>query len=247
MQLGLMNKIPKTIWMPVAVIAAIYAIWSIVYPSGTWRYRMTVSVETPEGIKTGSAVREIHAYSYPQLISTTSATVQVSKGEAVVVDLGKRGVLFALIGEDYGHRIIFDVFPGHHGTTSKGIRYYRSLKDAKVTLEPDKYPTFVRFLNINDPETVQQVSRADSLDRLRKINPKRSKESLASFEEAFGSGIRVKEVSIEITRDKITSGIQQYLPWLANTNGYLDGQYLGGGPELSNILHTGYFQKGEKQ
>jgi len=24
--------------------------WHIVYPSGTWRYKMTVVVETPEGI-----------------------------------------------------------------------------------------------------------------------------------------------------------------------------------------------------
>jgi len=29
------------------------------YVSGTWRYKMTVVVETPEGIKSGSAVREV--------------------------------------------------------------------------------------------------------------------------------------------------------------------------------------------
>jgi hypothetical protein len=27
--------------------------------AGSWRYKMTVEVETPEGLKTGSAVREV--------------------------------------------------------------------------------------------------------------------------------------------------------------------------------------------
>jgi hypothetical protein len=32
-------------------------------PSGTWRYKMTVEVETPEGIKSGLAVREVTIHS----------------------------------------------------------------------------------------------------------------------------------------------------------------------------------------
>ena len=34
---------------------------SDLYVSGTWRYRITVEVETPEGLKSGSAVREAWA------------------------------------------------------------------------------------------------------------------------------------------------------------------------------------------
>lgn len=34
-----------------------YVSWTILYPSATWRYRLTLEVETPEGVKTGSSPR----------------------------------------------------------------------------------------------------------------------------------------------------------------------------------------------
>ena len=42
-----------------AVVGVGYVACAEMFPSGTWRYKMTVTVETPEGIKTGSAVREV--------------------------------------------------------------------------------------------------------------------------------------------------------------------------------------------
>ena len=57
-----MKRIPKSVWFLV-VLAVLYGsaklIWRQAYPSGSWRYKMTVVVQTPEGIKTGSAVREV--------------------------------------------------------------------------------------------------------------------------------------------------------------------------------------------
>src|SRR4051812_15423843 len=78
-------------------------------PSGsgdTFRYKMTVTVTTPEGDKTGSAVREVSVTHGLHLTPEMQPAVHL-KGEAVVVDLGSRGVLFALLngyylGSDYG-------------------------------------------------------------------------------------------------------------------------------------------------
>jgi hypothetical protein len=70
-----MKKIPQFVWLLVGLVAVATSLycggriaWDTVYPSGTLRYKMTVSVETPEGIKTGSAVREIYFYRTPQLV-----------------------------------------------------------------------------------------------------------------------------------------------------------------------------------
>ena len=34
-------------------------LWNANHPSGTWRYKVTVEIETPEGVKSGSAIRQL--------------------------------------------------------------------------------------------------------------------------------------------------------------------------------------------
>ena len=102
---------------------------SDLYVSGTWRYRITVEVETPEGIKTGSAVREVsNAASSIRFGFPESTSPPEVRGEAVVVDLGERGVLFALIDWD-SWREVSETFPY---TAAKGIpdriRHFKNLK-----------------------------------------------------------------------------------------------------------------------
>jgi hypothetical protein len=78
-----------------------YAAKDYVVPT-TWRYKITIEIETPEGIKTGSAVREVRAWkNAAKIINPDVAPIEYEViGEAVVVDLGKRGVLFGLIDWD---------------------------------------------------------------------------------------------------------------------------------------------------
>ena len=45
----------------VLVAGTAFAMSDYIVPS-TWRYKITVEVETPEGIKSGSAVREVRAW-----------------------------------------------------------------------------------------------------------------------------------------------------------------------------------------
>jgi hypothetical protein len=62
------KKIPKKFLVLAGLLAAIYIAWDTAYPHGTMRYKMTVTVETPEGIKTGFAVREVSMRRYPQIL-----------------------------------------------------------------------------------------------------------------------------------------------------------------------------------
>lgn len=216
------------------IIAAAFALlvtgaitwWNYEFPSASWRYKITVEVETPEGIKTGSAIREIHAISSIKIGDTGGGAAGV-KGEAVVVDLGERGALFATIGEDFGYSVMFKAFPySKGGLTKEGMEYYSSLKDAKANLlEIEALPRFVKFRTLNDPLSVKLVDIHD-------------------LAKDFGEGVKIKEVTIETTTEPVTWGlVERFLPWLTEEK----GGYLGGvkfAQEAPLGMHTGYFQTG---
>ncbi|HTK84182.1 MAG TPA: hypothetical protein VL625_03765 [Patescibacteria group bacterium] len=95
-----MNKIRLNGWFLTFAIALAllgylyidYQEYKQKYSAASGRYKITVTVETPEGLKTGSAVREIYAKSGgPTMLAEASSGHVDATGEAVVVDLGKRG------------------------------------------------------------------------------------------------------------------------------------------------------------
>ena len=198
---------------------------------GTWRYKLTVNVDTPEGLKSGSAVREVEVCLVDHLVpEVADADVKV-RGEAVVVDLGKRGVLFAIMDTDGSYQIVFEAFPGAYGLTKEGIDYYSKLKASKIITDPKKYPEYAQLITFSDLKNPLTVMA---------IHPEKP-------DNILGYGVKIKDIAIEMTDKPVTWKINQWLPWLVKNNGgYLDGQFAGGGPELSNILHGGNFRRGQK-
>ena len=220
---------------------------SDIFVSGKWRYRMTVTVETPEGIKTGSAVREIRVEKGLNLLPEMGASIELT-GEAVVVDLGKRGILFGLIDGDRASDIVFDAFPLKDVAplSAEGIRYYSALKNAKVVLQPEKYPTFVKFRELNDPKSVEEVQskiRA-GLNQSQNLPPPAS-----SIEKAFGEGVAIKQVTIEMIEDSPKKTVGKFLAWLPDYYGkMLDGRRynsIEAENKLANRLSSGAFSTGD--
>lgn len=200
----------------IAVFAAGAMGMSDLYVSGTWRYKMTVVVETPEGIKTGSAVREVQAKRQRSILTSIGEITKTFViGEAVIVDLGERGVLFKLMDIDGSHGVVYEAFPFPDGAplTPEGVQYYDSLYekvgDQKFSLErrSDHYPGFATFTDLNDPKSVKGV-HPDKLD------------------EHFGEGVRIKEIFVQMTDEQVTDIMMRWLPWLASRKG-VQG-YLGG-------------------
>jgi|AntRauTorcE11897_2_1112592.scaffolds.fasta_scaffold02754_1 hypothetical protein len=107
--------------MAVAMLMPVTACTFAGGSNGGYHYKVIVSVETPEGIVTGSAVREV-SFSDGIRLSESGPSIR-PKGEAVVVDLGDRGVLFALTSFD-DYRKVFATFPGPPGLTPEGIDFY---------------------------------------------------------------------------------------------------------------------------
>lgn len=211
------------------LIALLTGWWRYEFPSATWRYKMTVTVETPEGLKTGYAVREVVFTDGPKLLPDVAGANWGVRGEAVAVDLGQGKYLFALMDIDGSYRIVYDAFPHQSENVHEYIHYYKSLTGQKKVLEHNQYPTLVTFTDIKDPKSVVAVA----VDNL--AGP-------------FGAGVTLKDITLEMTEEEVTWGIETYLGWLDTVKGgYLDGQFAGGGPELSNILHGGNFKKGKQQ
>ncbi|MBL8712983.1 MAG: hypothetical protein JNM12_08790 [Alphaproteobacteria bacterium] len=173
----------------------------------TWRYRITVSVNTPEGLKSGSTVREV-IYSGPTRGGAGSGISIKCRGEAVVIDLAPRGVLFAMTAGDDCSNILLKIF------RKDGVSAFDPSNipnSGKVVLEPGKYPEYaplVTFSNLNDPTTARGVNYRE-------------------MEKTFGSDVNIHEVTVEMTNDPITWGIEKWLPWLPQKF-YARGTVTGG-------------------
>jgi hypothetical protein len=101
---------------------------------------------------------------------------------------------------EYAVRIVFNAFPRpgpngpirYGGLSAEGIAYYSSL-EAMTELSNDQLPMLVRFRDSKDPKTIEIV-RPDELFRF------------------FGNGVSLRRVTIEMTDDPITTGIEGLLP-----------------------------------
>lgn len=212
-----MPKWAKVLLVAVIVIAGVRVAWGIVYPSGTWRYKLTVEVETPEGVRVGSAVREVGGRYSPELFGQYSLHVGLVRGEAVVVDLGERGVLFALNrtykrGWSGGHTIVYDAFPNAQARDADMISYYSSLKAGPIELPAESYPVLVRFRDPQDPGSVEDLLEMHPCpDMHGRHSPLCIKYD--RFAEAFGEGVKLKSIMIEMKSAPVIMGVvEKYLP-----------------------------------
>lgn len=240
-----MRKFGIRIAVVLGLIISVMFGWKLAFPTNTFRYKVIVNVETPEGQKSGSAVREVTIFQQPKV--GDSGPGSFARGEAVAVDLGKRGVLFALIYFDDKY-LVFRTFDGPGGLTRKGARYYEQLK-AKATLAPINYPLLVAFKDINDPKTVAVAYKpvteetGNGLER-RVIG---AEDHMA---ELFGPGVRLKDITIEMTDEPVTWGIGKILNWVDDQKikgGTLSGKaFFQSIPSPEQVLTADNFKQGNK-
>lgn len=190
----------------------------------TRNYHITIEIETPEEVKSGSAVRQIVISNRFALNPDIPSVHYRVRGEAVIIDLDDRGYVFALVG--WGPEAFRSALPYQSNDLREVIKYYNNFENGTQAVLEKIYPRLVMFDDLNDPMTVKGV------DRLK-------------MDEVLGEGVTFKRATIEITDDPMTRRIEKILPWLLEIGrGYLDRRFSGGGPELSNTLHVGDFRKG---
>ena len=96
------NRAVRRLLLGVAVLAA--AVWAAqlwwhwMYPVAQFRYKLTVEVMTPDGLKSGSSVIEVrYSSSHPLPNPGRYYNDALVAGEAVYVDLGQGKNLFVLL------------------------------------------------------------------------------------------------------------------------------------------------------
>jgi hypothetical protein len=201
------------------------------FPSATLRYRLTIAVATPEGLRSGSGVIQVRYAKNPQFLGASAEWLPTVWGDAAAVDLGQRGTLFAILKEGTDSRsspeyILLRAFGFPHGAmptpVEQGIARIAALK-GEVNLLPDELPMLVRFRDLADPMTVERV------------DPR-------NVAASFGEGVGFAGAQIEITDDPVTRGIEKQLPWLPGLKGgYLHGGSTSRGAPLE--LHAGDFRR----
>jgi hypothetical protein len=144
-------------------------------PFPDYRYRLTVEVDTPEGLRTGSSVIEVQtSRSSENTIPTPGKINHRLRGEAVAVDLGQRGVVFALLRSerevDWAKRVMFLLAPAPPKDTEDRFadRYAALLEIDQLIELPESFegydvlfdgprparPMLVTFSDLNDPTSV---------------------------------------------------------------------------------------------
>lgn len=234
-----------TKWL--AIFAALIFVSCVVYLSiftVTVRYRLTLEAEVNGQSYIGSGVIQVRYSKLNDPVSRNELVIDV-RGEAVILDLGTRGTLFALLKSDTDNRSepeylllrAFD-FPGgaFPRPVMDGLSKIKRLS-GKAELPLTSLPFLVRFRNLKDPTSVEKV---DALN----------------IEASYGSGAKLVRATLEIvpsgiwplnlfgiTGEPITKIIEKRLPWLNGVVSNIDGTFVTTSNRLSNILHSGNFRR----
>lgn len=170
-----------------------------------WHQKLTVSVMTPEGLKTASSVTEGSWSMAPTWFkigdSGGGPGLGSLRGEAVVLELEPQRYLFAL--QDYSAMTAVytiagpDFRPGMRQDYIAVLDRMESIRDSR-TLAPKHYPLLVTFDDINDPASV------------RRVDP-------GNLTATFGHGYRLNAVTLSITHEPVTEGrVDNVLGWLCD-------------------------------
>ena len=201
----------------------------------TARYKLTVEVYTPQGIKRGYAVRE--------LIRRTPSGTFLSvgqdrgstklRGEAVAVDLPGGKTVFALLtgadGDvDYPTQILYR--SGLWGRPiGSAVELWPTAPETSGLKNTNPLPMLITFGDLKDPKSVERVEPDD----------------LAA---SFGPGMTLKRVIVAVTSDAVTVGIEKRLGWLKSYyNRQLDGHRYNDSQNFSNSLNVLSLQQGTEQ
>lgn len=180
-----------------------------------YRYRLTVEVNTPEGLKTGSSVIEVRWGAVNSTLGGASAEVS---GEAAAVDLPGGQTLFALLRSEaqsnWAGYAMFSVMPlptkkpGQSDSDALGIGIDRIIANKALMVLPSMikapvtyagkqisaYPTLVRFRDIKDPRSVALVDPGN-------------------LEQSFGPGVSLRRITVQNTDDPVTTGVEKRFGW----------------------------------
>jgi len=222
-----------------AAVLAMALVLAGCWKSERYRYKLTLAVNTPEGVKRGSSVVEVVFW---EVSIPAKGIAHKLRGEALYLDLGPGArPLIALLGRqlkpysqqwsaDGGPAIqqmsrLYDIPPS--ADIMDTIAKIARMRGPR-TIAMNELPDLVTFADVNDPQTVIEVNPND-------------------LQAALGPGISWNEVTLESTDEPITKGIEQKLPWIPHYYCFmLDGARYHDKTTLANTLSTAHFHESDE-
>ena len=196
-----------------------------------FRFKMTVEIDTPQGLRSGSSVMEMSVTLATFKLPDSHAVNLKFRGEAVAVDL-PGGTLFALIGMDDFEAMVIDTFDPTIPRAKKLVALFEELGQHRsigrsVTIPPNKHPRLVRFRDIRDPSSVELVDPND-------------------IAKSYDAGVKLKRIFLTVVDGPVTMGIEKRLPWLINgRDAQLDGDRYETFSSFANSLNINNFKRGK--
>ncbi|MBY5518472.1 hypothetical protein [Rhizobium leguminosarum] len=183
----------------------------------SWRQKLTLSVQTPDGIVSGSSVTAVSWDMPPEWFKIGESGGGHGGplklfGEAVTLEVAPNKYLFALV-DDAATELAVTLFASPPLRSGHRDEYARSLDRIQLTAEAKRltakqYPRLVTFTDINDPTTVQDVKPSE-------------------LEEFFGPGVSLNSITLSLTPEPMTDGrVDAALPWLCDYEFRRSGERL---------------------
>jgi hypothetical protein len=187
----------------------------------SYRFQITIAVETPQGMRKGASVLETSSIYQPTLLGATGGRFPRLHGNAIFVDLGQGRHLIGLLahgprGEGVDGVMMLPV--SAFGLKSSGVGRGQNFHEMAAALPAgsnrelrgDRIPTLVTFADLADPASAKVVEPTD-----------------AGFASAFGPGFRLASVTLEmvpvgvwpfnlvgLSGTPVTRGIEGKMPFL---------------------------------
>jgi|SRR4051794_36622414 hypothetical protein len=192
-------------WLTIIIgtLAGLSAAYAIAYPTYSYRFRITLEVETADGLKSGSSVLEVTTRQYPTWVTLGANDHQTSvRGEAVFVDLGSGRNLVALLAlgptakdgtaKLFAPRSFFKI----RDDSSRDIQWTKELSTmtGRRPYAGDRQPTLATFADVNNPASVREVPFGNPQSALPEVRSVRA--------------------WIDLTRDSVTESLSSKLPWI---------------------------------
>lgn len=185
------------IWIVIALITLALA-GSYILDADASRFRLTIEINTPEGMKSGSSVIQTQHYASGTWGPVEAKNiVSQAKGTAVVIDLGDNRQLLGILGfgpdgsdESKLFGLVRAALAGGEPVSWKDDHKLKG----RGELHPDYVPALILFSDANDPKTARLVVPTD-------------------FSRMIGPGYSFKRAFIETTKDPISRDIADKLPW----------------------------------
>ncbi len=207
-------------------------------PTYSYRYKLTVEVETPTGIRSSSSVIAIrHTPGPERFLGIQGSAPPRQQGEAVFVDLGE-GRHVVMLLPDTGKAFRAFKLDQTHEYRQERVHLHdlvsRLPLGSKVALKAPEIPTMVTFADHTDPASFKIVYQTNRSPAGLSFCSDNDVVLVDNFVSLFGSGYAFKAATLEIVsnRTAVTQEIQKQLPDITRKT-YEHTRRSGGG-EMPN-------------